>query len=659
MSDQLLYRHFLDHFADAFFLHDDCGQLLDVNMQACESLGYSRDELLQLKVQSFSKNYDEQALVGLWKSVAPGFNTVVENYHTRKNGTIYPVEIKLACQLVEGRKLFYAMARDISERVRREEEIRELNIELEQRWKDSSRLLNSVMRDTPDIVFVKDLHGRYLFSNPAADKVAGFAEGTLVGKTDQDIWSGNNNFATDDARAIQSEKPIISEGYVKMDGKKCLFQSIKSPYHDENGNVIGLLGIARDITALRATEKELRTSNHFLRRAERLSRIGSWRLDLKTGEFWASEMMYEMNGADPKGPQLTPDDLRRLMPPEDHARVAAAINLCAQTGQSYALDVTHTTPDRGSFPASILGQADRDAQGNIIGISGVVQDLSEREAAKQRLEAVADNLPSGAIFRLESAGGSQRLSYISTGVEKLMGIKATAIIANQQVYLDRIHPSDIAQYKILMEEAQQQNKLFDHSFRIIRPNGVMRWLRCRSAPRHTETGTVWDGILLDISREREAEIALQQAKEAAETAERTKSEFLATMSHEIRTPMNTVIGMTRLVQQTPLSPKQRNYLDKVELSANALLSIINDILDYSKIEAGMLELESVEFALDDILETVSAVTTLKAEEKGLEIVYSVSPEVPRHLCGDPLRLSQVLNNLVSNAIKFTHQGEVV
>ncbi|QXZ09413.1 response regulator [Comamonas sp. Y33R10-2] len=659
MSDQLLYRQFLDHFADAFFLHDDCGQLLDVNMQACENLGYSRDELLALKVRHFSEGHNDAALLALWKSVEPGFNTVVEDRHVRKNGTLYPVEVKISCQLVEGRKLFYAMARDISERVQREAEIRKLNTELEQRWKDSSRLLNSVMRGTSDIVFVKDLNGRYLFSNPASDKMAGVPEGAMIGKTDQDIWGGNNNFASDDAQAIQSDQPIISESYLQKDGLRCLFQSIKSPYRNENGDVIGLLGIARDITSLRATEKDMRTSNHFLRRAERLSRIGSWRLDLKTGEFWASEMMYEMNGADPRGAQLTPDDLRRLMPPEDHARVTAAINLCAQTGQGYALDVTHTNPVRGSFPASILGQADRDDEGNIIGISGVVQDLTEREAAKQRLEAVADNLPNGAIFRLQSDDASPRMTYISAGIEKLIGIKASVLTASQQLYLDRIHPSDVTQYKLLMEDAQQQKKVFDHSFRIIRPNGVMRWLRCRCAPQQTETGIVWDGILLDISREREAEIALQQAKEAAETAERTKSEFLATMSHEIRTPMNTVIGMTRLVQQTPLSPKQRNYLDKVELSANALLSIINDILDYSKIEAGMLELESVEFALDDILETVSAVTMLQAEEKGLEVAYSVSPEVPRHLRGDPLRLSQVLNNLVSNAIKFTHQGEVV
>ncbi|WP_099735744.1 PAS domain S-box protein [Comamonas sp. 26] len=99
MPDQLLYRHFLDHFADAFFLNDDCGQLLDVNMQACESLGFNRDELL-LKVQNFSKNYDEQALIALWKLVNPGVNTVVKNHHTRKNGTIYPVEVKIAWALL-------------------------------------------------------------------------------------------------------------------------------------------------------------------------------------------------------------------------------------------------------------------------------------------------------------------------------------------------------------------------------------------------------------------------------------------------------------------------------------------------------------------------------------------------------------------------------
>jgi CheY-like chemotaxis protein len=123
--------------------------------------------------------------------------------------------------------------------------------------------------------------------------------------------------------------------------------------------------------------------------------------------------------------------------------------------------------------------------------------------------------------------------------------------------------------------------------------------------------------------------------------------------------MNTVIGMTRLTLQTNLSPKQRNYLEKIDSSAKTLLSIINDVLDFSKIEAGKLELEDTEFDLESILESVSNVTAMRAEEKGLEIAYAVDPNVPRLLRGDPLRVGQVLINLISNAVKFTHVGEVI
>ena len=661
-----LYRQFLEHFADAFYLQDSEGHFLDVNARACSILGYTKDELLQMRVRDIVVDFDDAAVDAMLQDTPAGTNYVLVDHHRCKDGRIVPVEVTVCVQMVEGKKQFFTLARDISKQVLHEEEILKLNAELAQQaekstqlWKRSTLLLDSVMSGTSDIVFVKDLQGRYLFANPAAHLVVNAHEGGLIGKTDAELVGGQNNFSDDDSEVYLRDEPVISESYTIVAGQKTWFQSIKNPYRNEHGQVIGLLGIARDITHVRLAEQKLRMSYDSLRRAERLSRVGSWTLDLSNGAFQASEMMYEMNGADPAGPQLTPEDLQRLMPPEDHARVLAAINHCAQTGLSYTLDVTHSNPVRGAFPATIRGQADRDADGNIVSISGTVQDLSEREDAKLRLETLADNLPSGAIFRLEGSADCLRLSYISAGVEKLIGVSAMAIMADRQTYMDTVHPDDLLEYNQLMALSHQSLGLFDHQFRIVMPHGPVRWLRCRSAPRRTETGTVWDGILLDITREREAEQALKQAKEAAETAERAKSDFLATMSHEIRTPMNTVIGMTRLVQQTPLSPKQRNYLEKVELSANALLSIINDILDYSKIEAGMLSLERVEFALDDILETVSAVTTLRAEEKGIEVVYSIAPDVPRHLVGDPLRLSQVLNNLVSNAIKFTHQGEVV
>jgi two-component system sensor histidine kinase/response regulator len=158
---------------------------------------------------------------------------------------------------------------------------------------------------------------------------------------------------------------------------------------------------------------------------------------------------------------------------------------------------------------------------------------------------------------------------------------------------------------------------------------------------------------------RQAAEALRVARDKAESAERAKGDFLAAMSHEIRTPMNTVIGMTRLALTTELTGRQRNYLEKIDSAAGSLLNIINDVLDFSKIEAGGLTLEETDFQLDTVLDSVTNVTAMRAEEKGLEMIYAVADDVPRSLRGDPLRLGQVLINLLSNAVKFTHHGEVL
>jgi PAS domain S-box-containing protein len=250
---------------------------------------------------------------------------------------------------------------------------------------------------------------------------------------------------------------------------------------------------------------------------------------------------------------------------------------------------------------------------------------------------------------------------------RIFGLDREAFPARPDAVSTLVHPEDRAEVERVMTESLRTGKPFAIQSRIVRPDGEVRVLDSRGEVVADGSGRPVRllGVSQDITerkraedvlreRERELEAARDQAVQASEF----KSQFLANMSHEIRTPMNGVLGMAHLLLEMENDPQKRTYLRALKESGHNLLSIINDILDFSKVEAGQLELETIELDLHELVDTAVALFRSQASEKGLALDYSIVPEVPRWVLGDPVRVRQVLINLLSNAVKFTDSGRV-
>jgi PAS domain S-box-containing protein len=300
-------------------------------------------------------------------------------------------------------------------------------------------------------------------------------------------------------------------------------------------------------------------------------------------------------------------------------------------------------------------------EGRVQGFLALYVDISERVEAEKTIRESAElfrSLSSAApigIFRADQEG---RWVYVNRRWSEMTGRAAEAALGYG--WLQAVHPDDREATERLWKTAAEMGMELQDETRFLTPDGNTNWVYWGSRALHGPDGSLigYVGVIEDITKRRAAEQRLLEAKQAAESANEAKSQFLANMSHEIRTPMNGILGMTELALETPLSGQQREYLEMVKGCAESLLEIIEDILDFSKIENGKAELDDVPFSILDCVENALQPVTMRAQQKGLELEWSVHGELPEWLRGDPTRLRQVLINLLGNAVKFTDAGEV-
>ena len=417
--------------------------------------------------------------------------------------------------------------------------------------------------------------------------------------------------------------------------------------------------------------QKIHLATQHLNQAQQIAKLGSWNLNLRTGELEWSDEIYELFEIDKEQHEPTYEGFLDAIHPEDRAKVNEAYQYSVEHHTSYNYVHRLLMADGRVKYVREQGETMYAPDEKPIQSRGTVHDITEEILLQESLKEKN--------FQLTQTANQLQLATQAAGIGiwiyNLTTHSFTADLKVLEIYemsLDlmnvalpfeewtsRCHPDDVDQTVELLLTSIKKLEPLEATFRIVVPSGT-KYLYTAATIKYSKDGSTLGvvGIVQDITTSKTLEESRIMAKEAAEKANKSKSDFLANMSHEIRTPLNGVIGLTELLLQTQLQPLQREYLEKSDIASKALLNVLNNILDYSKIEANKLMLEVTTFNLDDIMNNLHAMLSYKAEQKQLLFETHIDDNVPRMLLGDPLRLQQILSNLTVNALKFTDKGYV-
>jgi PAS domain S-box-containing protein len=450
---------------------------------------------------------------------------------------------------------------------------------------------------------------------------------------------------------------------------------------DAQDAIIGYLLIGTDNTARKAAEAALLKAGALQKAIFDSANFSSIATDAKgiiqifnVGAermlgYTAAEVMNKLTPADISDPQEVIMRAEALS-----AELGTAISpgfealaFKASRGIEDIYELTYFRKDGSRFPAVVSVTALRDAQHAIIGYLLIGTDNTARKAAEAEQEKLDQRLRDQQFYTR---------SLIESNIDALMTTNPSGIITDVNKQMEALtgctrdeligasfkrHFTDPERAQAAIKRVLREKKITDYELTALARDGRKTEVSYNATTIYDRDRTL-QGVFAaarDITERKHVEKELREAKAAAESASQTKSNFLATMSHEIRTPMNAIIGIADLLSKTALAPEQDKYVQIFRRASDNLLNLIDDILDFSKVESMQLDLERTEFSLRDLLEKVTEMMALGAHQKDLALVCEIAPDVPADLVGDPSRLRQVLLNLIGNAIKFTNIGKVI
>ncbi len=553
-----------------------------------------------------------------------------------------------------------------------------------------AELYRTLVEASADGLWLLDEEGTTLLYNPRMAELLGRTPEEMEGLSGFDVHDeqGKVEFARHLAQARAGHPGHFDKEtkYIKPDGTPVWVLMSFRPVHDSDGTFLGFLHQYSDYTEAHRLIDQLAHREKQLATAQHIAKMGSWEWDIVHDvSVWSDELFY-LYGIDREDFAGDFEAFLRRIHPEDRHQVRAALDATFAGDDSFSWQARVVRPDGEERWFRCLGQVERDASGTPIRLTGVDQDITARVMADIEIAEYNRRL---ALLRQVAEAANQSTSLVETlaraahSLTGTPGWEPTAVFVRDEsdgalvplVLADPDLPWQAEPDAELAARAWETQEL-EHvpvpghgqthslvAFPILHGEGVacVVELVADEAPPDANSRDLIEQIAAQLGRvaERERSAAeLAEARDQAMEASRLKSEFLATMSHEIRTPMNGVIGLTDLLLRTDLDDPQRRLAEALHGAGATLRGIINDILDLSKIEAGKLELEVVDFEVRPVIEQTMHLLRGHADEKGLDLQVSVAHDVPTYVSGDAGRWAQVLANLGSNAVKFTDLGSV-